>query len=132
MSVVEMFRFETANFVIRATIQPDEDIDMSWDEDGETREKLNSGEYQAFATIVTVAHNGLVLGESSLWGSIYTKPEDFFTGHRNANPMNRNCSAMRAVHGGNVTICHYFPDMVSEAVGQARKAIATMPKVRTA
>jgi hypothetical protein len=125
----EMFRFETASFVVRATVQEDSDVDVSFDETSETRDKLNSGEWQAFGTIVTVEHNGRVLGESSLWGSIYAKPAEFFDAHRAPDPMERNCSIMRAAKG-RVAICHYFPDMVREAIGEARKTLATMPKLR--
>ena len=111
----ETFRFETANFVVRATIQPDCDVDISFDETSETRDKLDSGEWQAFGTIVTVEHKGIVLGESSLWGSIYAKPADFFTEHYGSRPKGFGS---------------YFPDMVREAIGEARKTLATMPKLR--
>lgn len=39
--------------------------------------------------------------------------------------MNRNCSIMRAANGDNVMIGHYFPDMVREAVRQARAWLAS-------
>lgn len=126
----EMFRFETANFVVRAVIVDDIDVDISYDETSESSDKLDSGEWQAFGSIVTVEHNGLVLGESSLWGSIYAKPAEFFDAHRSPNPMERNCSIMRAAEGERVMICHYFPGMVSEAIAEARKTLATMPKLR--
>lgn len=129
----EMFRFETANFVVRATISVDQDVDVSFDETSETRDKLDSGEWQAFGTIVTVSTKaGIELGSDSLWGSIYANPREFFSDYRGADPMNRNCSAMRAARGANSVICHYFPDMIREAIGAARKALADMPKVRTA
>ena len=126
----EMFRFETANFVIRATIQTDYDVDISYDETDETRDKLESGEWQSFGTIVTVSHKGIELGQDSLWGSIYADPREFFTSHRDSDPLNRNCSIMRKAKGDNVSICHYFPDMIRGAIAQARNALATMPKVR--
>ena len=127
----EMFRFETANFVVCATIQPDQDVDTSFDETSETNDKLNSGEWQAFGTIVTVStRDGVELGSSSLWGSIYADPNEFFTSHRDADPLNRNSSIMRAAKGQNTSICHYFPGMVSEAISEARKTIHSMPKVK--
>jgi hypothetical protein len=129
----EMFRFETANFIVRATIEPDTDVDISYDETNETRDKLESGEWQAFGTVVTVTtRNGIELGQDSLWGSIYGDPAEFFSDHRSADPMNRNCSVMRAARGNNVVIGHYFPDMIAEAIAAARKTLATMPKVRAA
>ena len=51
----EMFKFETANFVVRAVIEPDDDVDLSFDETNETAEKVASGEWQCFGTIVTVS-----------------------------------------------------------------------------
>jgi hypothetical protein len=127
----EMFRFETANFIVRATIQPDNDVDTSFDETGETDAKLSSGEYQSFGTIVRVAtRDGIELGCDSLWGSIYANPRDFFADHRNSDAMNRNSSIMRAAQGENVAICHYFPDMVREAIRDARKTLTNMPKLR--
>ena len=124
-SGTEMFRFETANFVIRAVIMPDSDIDTSFDETPETAEMLESGALEGFGTIVTVeTKEGVVLGSDSLWGSIYENPREFFTAHRDPNPMNRNCMFMREVKGHNVCICHYFPGMVSEAIRNARNACA--------
>lgn len=109
---LQMYRFETANLIVRATIEPDSDVDTSFDETGETKAKLASGEYEAFGTVVTVSTtSGIKLAESSLWGSIYAVPSDFFTEHR-GNPG------------------HYFPDMVREAVAEARKALAGMPKLK--
>lgn len=119
----EMFRFETANFLIRATIEPDSDLDLSWDKTGEVREKLSDGEYEAFGTVVTVEHDGLVLGESSLWGSIYADPAEFFKEHVGL--------AAKSRADGRSYGC-YFPGMISEAIGEARKTLATMPKVKTA
>lgn len=118
---VEMWRFETANFVIRATIEQDYDLDLSWDEEGEARDKLDSGEWQSFGTVVTVSHKGIELGEDSLWGSIYAEPRDFFREHI-------GLAAKSRADGRNYG--SYFSGMVREAIGHARKALATMPKVR--
>ena len=122
--MIEMYRFETASFVVRALIVPDDDVDISFDETGETAEKLASGEWQAFGTIIRVEHAGVLLGQDSLWGSIYADPREFFTAHRDADPLNRNCSIMRAAKGANVCICHYFPDMVRCAIDDARRTLS--------
>lgn len=116
MSWETMWQFKTANFTIRAQVCPDYDVDASFDETGETQANLDSGLWQAFGTRVQV----LELGSDSLWGSIYEKPREFFTDHRSADPMNRNCTIMRAKHGEKTSICHYFPGMVAEAIAQAR------------
>jgi hypothetical protein len=129
MSKTEMYRFETENFIVRATIQPDDDLDLSWDVDGETRAKLKSGKFKVFGTIVTVStRDGIVLGGDSLWALVYDDPRKFFTNHRDPDPMNRNCSLMRAARG-HVSIRHHFPYMVSQAIKKARRTLATMPKV---
>ncbi len=121
----EMFRFETKNFVIRAAIFPDVDVDTSFDETGETAENIESGLWEAFGTIVTVeTKEGVELGSDILCGSIYENPHEFFTAHRDSNPMSRNCSAMRTVNGQNSCICHYFPEMIREAIRNARNTCA--------
>ena len=125
------YRFETAQLVVRAEIEPDYDLDLSWDEGGETAAKLDSGEYVAFSTLVTVEHkaSGAVLATESLCGSIYADPAEFFTAHRNSPDEYRNTLANKA---RGVVICHYFPDMVATACAAARKALASMPRVRSA
>lgn len=117
----EMFRFETANFVIRATVATDQDVDLSFDETSETRDKINSGEWQAFDTEVTVSHKGIELGADYLGGSIYANPRDFFKEHI-------GLAAKSRADGCNYGA--YFPDMVREAISEARIALASMPKVR--
>lgn len=94
------------------------------DEDGETQGQLDSGELVAFSSTVTVELDGQEIGRDSLFGSVYARDSvaDFYSDHRSADPMNRNCSAMRAERG-NVSIVHYFPSMVSEAIAAARAAI---------
>lgn len=117
-----MWTFETAQFTVQAYITEDEQLDLSWDDDGETAEKLSTGEYVSFGTVIEVTHKptGIVIGQDSLWGSIYADPREFFTDHRDPDPLNRNSSIMRASKGGNVVICHYFPSLVAEAIADAR------------
>lgn len=121
---MEMYRFEIGRFAVVATIHPCYDLDLSFDDTGETRANLESGLWEAFDTCVKVELNGVEIASDWLGQSIYANPADFFTGHRDADPMNRNCSLMRAARGSNVAICHYFPGMVSEAIRQARAWIA--------
>src|SRR5215831_9043222 len=110
------WEFKTAQFTVRAQITEDHDLDLSWDDDGETTAGLADGSLVAFGTRVQViASDGREIGSDSLWGSIYKRADDFFSGHRDRDPMNRNCSIMRAARGDNVVICHYFPDMVRQA-----------------
>jgi hypothetical protein len=120
-----IWSFETKNFLVTASIVPDNDLDLSWDESHEIGDKLESGEYQAFGTIVSVYHKGKEIGSDSLWGSIYSDPREFFQDHRSADPLNRNSSIMRAAKGERAVICHYFPDMVRGAIRDARNTLRT-------
>ena len=117
---MEMYRFTIGTLTVRAVIEPDYDVDTSFDETGETAERIASGEWEAFGTIVTVERNSKVIGEDSLWGSIYANPSEFFSDHRDPNPANRNTLAMR--DSGRV-ICHYFPEMVRQALSDARRTL---------
>lgn len=120
-----MYRFRIGRFEVRADTAPADDLDLSWCETGETADKLESGQWEAFDTCVSVWLKGAKIGEDWLCGSIYETPADFFSDHRSADPMNRNCSVMRAARGDNVVIGHYFPDMVREAVAAAREWLAS-------
>ena len=113
----EMYRFETPNFIVIARIYADNDVDTSFDDTGETVEKLNSGEWFAFGTIVEVLHaqSGAVLGQNSLWGSIYATADDFFNEHRGS-------------HG---KWGSYFPDMIRAAIREARVNIHRIPQMRS-
>jgi hypothetical protein len=112
--------FETARFRVVLTLEPD--IYYS-DYEGE-----ELGEYDvAFNSEVTVYFNDVAIGSDSLYSSVYPDDhvKDFWTAHRDPQPMFRNCTTMRAAHGDNVIICHYFPSMVRQAVKQAREFLAT-------
>lgn len=125
-----MWQFETAQFAVKAYMADDPDFDAGdFDDDGETAEKLSTGEYVVFGTIVEVTHKptGIIVGRDSLWGSVYSNPREFFEAHRSADPMNRNCSLMRAARG-DISICHYFPDMVSTAIADARANVGKLCK----
>jgi hypothetical protein len=77
-----------------------------------------------------------VVAYDTLGGCSYNSFREFYTSHRDRDPMNRNCSIMRAAHpsGPNVSICHYFPSMVAEACSEAREALRARraPIVRAA
>lgn len=123
----EMFRFETANFVIRAMCEPDFDLDLSWDDTDETAEKLASGEYTAFQTTVTVetksigGRPSLTLGSDSLGGSVYANPSEFFVEHVGLAAKSR---ADGRHYGA------YFPDMVREAIAGARKRLSEFSGIK--
>ena len=93
------------------------------DEDGETQRRLNNGSLVQFDSRVVVELDGVEIGSDSLGSSVYDvrTADEFWTAHRDPDPMNRNCSIMRDNHpaGPNISIGHYFPDMVRQAIADA-------------
>lgn len=98
------------------------------DPDGETQEKLDSGEFVAFDSIVRVSLDGREIAYDTLGGSVYAADEvaEFYQAHRTSAPEYRNTLAQKAAGR---CIGHYFPDMVREAIRQARDVIRDMPSV---
>lgn len=127
-----VWSFETARFRVSLSLSRDRGYRYDGDdESGEIQAKLDSGEYVAFDSAVTVELDGVEIAADYLGGSVYDREtvSEFWTGHRDSDPMNRNCSLMRAAKGGNVCIGHYFPDMVAQAVAEARAHIAALNPV---
>lgn len=117
-----MFRFDAGTFLVIAQIEPTTDLDLSWDETGETRENLASGLWSAFDTTVQVIdRHGVILGEAHLGQSIYENPADFFTEHYGIAAKSR---------ADGVTYGAYFPGMVREAVGEARERLRSYKSKR--
>lgn len=120
----EIWSFETANFKVAFEVSP-EDMDpadsFQFDEDIAA---VRNGDVDWFvAWVVVYGPDGEELAYDCLGGCAYKSAREFHTGHRDPDPMNRNCSLMRAARGENVSICHYFPGMVSEAIAEARREI---------
>lgn len=132
--------FNTARFRVEFSIERERGVIYDGtDDDGEIQSKLDSGEYVAFDSAVKVYLDGDCIGEDYLGNSIYTdgQESEFWTAHRDSDPMNRNCSIMRRSRGENVAICHYFPGMVQQAIDDARDTInrrkaecAALPRLR--
>lgn len=120
----EMWKFETARYRVVATIEPDPFPDVSW-MDADNLAALDRGELVFFQTTVSVFKAGIEIGSDHLGSSCYVAgtEETFFNAHRDRDPMKRNCSIMREANGANVSICHYFPDMVHSAIRQARDTL---------
>ncbi len=106
-----VWKFETARCRVELAFAPDFDVDLSWDETGETRANLESGLWQAFQSRVTVTIDGVERGADYIVGSIYERPLDFID-HRGMNA------------GGYGS---YFSDMVRGAIAEARKAMRSLP-----
>jgi hypothetical protein len=118
-----MREFETANYRVRVTAEPELDLDLSWDETGEVRRKLDTGEYIAFVAHAEVIHKptGTVLGEDYLGNCIYSGFGDFMD-HRACGRQNREWEA-----SGEEGRCgSYFAQMISDAIAEAREASPLM------
>lgn len=123
-----VWRFKTARFEVALEITPEWGYRYDGDDpDGEVQKKLDDGEYVAFDSAVTVTLDGHEIAADYLGGSVYGDDtmDEFWTMHRSPNPMHRNCSIRRAKEPG-TTIGHYFPDMVGEAITEARKYVKSM------
>lgn len=103
----KVWTFRTARFEIGLEFGPEDDLDLSWDEDGATRAGLESGALFAFVARVFVKLDGATIGEDYLGGCIYASEAEF-------------------MRGG------YFRDMVRCAVADARRALANRPNMRAA
>lgn len=118
-----VWSFKTRNFTVELRISP-EDMDpadsFQFDED---IEMVRSGAVEWFCARVVVSKNGHEIGSDSLGGCAYRTIEEFYTSHRDPNPMHRNSTVFRAAHGQNAAICHYFPSMISEAIADARRTL---------
>lgn len=129
-----VWTFKTARFVVALAIEESPGYQYDGDdENGETQAALDAGEFVAFDSAVTVSLDGREIAADYLGASVYAADDvaEFWTAHRDPDPMNRNCEAMRAARG-NCSICHYFPSMVSEAIAQARDALSHIPEMRAA
>ena len=98
-----VWSFGTARVRVAFDVAPEDDLDLSWDDDGSVAAGLNSGLYCAFVARVTVDIDGQEAGCSYLGGCIYKNPSDF-------------------IGDG------YFRDMVREAIGEARRFEASRPE----
>lgn len=138
MTFHRKWKFKTKRFLVEFEIERIRGYQYDGDdENGETQAALDSGELVAFDSRVVVYLDGEEIAADYLGSSVYKDGEEseFWTAHRDVNPMNRNCSIMRSAHpaGPRVSICHYFPDMVREAIGEARdyvRGLKSVPYIR--
>lgn len=121
------WEFKTARFMVRLHIE-EEDMAPDFD-DAETIADIEAGRVEWFQAHVAVYLDGSPVGDDYLGGCAYKSIEEFYTAHRDPDPMNRNCTAFRAVYGGS-SVCHYFPDMVREACRLTRERIAEIGKIQ--
>lgn len=107
-----VWEFRTKNFKVAYEVEPEWDLDLSWDEDGSIREGLNSGLYVAFVAKVAVYWKGLEIGADYLGQCIYQSPEELRD------------------HIGSKGRGSYFSDMVRAAIQESRKTLNETPNMR--
>lgn len=118
-------QFKTKNFTVVVNAYEDCDLDLSWDEDEQTRKDLERGELVAFCVTATVYYKGSEVGSDSLGGCI-DKSIDAFQDHRECGKQNREWAAQ----GKKGRCGSYFLDMIHEAIAQARKTLSDRPYIR--
>ena len=103
--------FKTKRFTIRFEALPEWDIDLSWDETGETIRDIENYTLTVFCAKVSVLLDGREIATNYLGQCIYRSIEEFITEYRN----------------------DYFKDMVLETIQEARKevlALEPLPYIR--
>lgn len=115
-----IWQFKTKNFTVRVTAETENELDISWDETGEVREKLDSGEYVAFCAKASVAFRGAEIGTDYLGNCIYSDVKEF---------RDHVGLAIKSREDGR-NYGSYFPDMVKAAISEARDALSDMPSIR--
>jgi hypothetical protein len=101
-----IWSFRTKNFRVDYDVTDEDDLDLSWDEDGCVRQGLQSGKYVAFQARVAVYWKGHEIGADYLGGCIYENVEQFMD-HRGIKRQ-PNCGS-------------YFTDMIRTAIKEARR-----------
>jgi len=131
------WRFTTARFEVLFDVASCEDDPADSFQFQDDIDAVRNETVCWFDARVRVLCDGEEVGSDYLGCCVYNSIEEFYTSHRDPDPMNRNCTIMRRARGGNdpdakISLCHYFPDMVSEAISAARKRICKAPKLRCA
>jgi hypothetical protein len=122
-----VWRFKTANFTVSLEIEHCPlDPTNHFDDGGQAAADIACGAVDWFDALVTVrGTGGELVGSDSLGCCAYAPASDFWTAHRDPDPMNRNCSIRHALSMcGHTTIGHYFPDMIHLAICDARRNLA--------
>ena len=118
-----IYQFSIGEIEVRAFVYPEDSDPSDVFDCEETVEQIRNGLIDWFGVTVEVLKNGHVIGSDHLGGCAYNTVHQFFDEHRDPDPMNRNCSIMRAARGGNAAVCHYFPSMISQATADARQTL---------
>ena len=116
--------FKTKNFHVVIDAVEEFDLDLSWDEDGSTREGLENGTLIAFCARARVFLRGSEIASDYLGGCIYKSLEDF-ADHKECGKQNAEFERQ-----GVAGRCgSYFSDMIATVCDEARKTLTEQRKV---
>jgi hypothetical protein len=115
-----IWQFRTARFRIVVGWEWENDPDLSWDETGETREKLASGEWGNYCFAVKLYCDGIEIAADYLGNSIYADPAEF----RDHVGLAIKSRADGCTYGS------YFTDMVRNVIAESRKLLSDAPRLR--
>lgn len=108
---------KTANFRVALAYTYDDAPDLSWDETGETRDRIQNGEWGVYVFRVAVYDaSGHEIAADYLGSSIHADPAEFID-HRACGRQNREWAA----EGKPGRCGSYFRDMIATACQEARR-----------
>lgn len=125
-----IWQFETARFRVELIAAPEYMAPAdSFEFQGDIAFASDGEPAHWFCAIarVTDKESGAELGRDVLGACSYRSFDEFISSHRSADPENRNTLAMKA---RNISICHYFPDMVRLACREARQTANRLSGLR--
>lgn len=73
----EIWKFKTDRFTVRMTAEVEHDLDLSFDDSGEVRAKIDNGEYQVFCAKCSVELDGVEIASDYLGQCIYSDVDQF-------------------------------------------------------
>ena len=121
MRTIETIRVIGAGrFTVEVTAEEEQDLDLSFDVDGEVAKRMEDGKLMAFGVAARCYLDGHELASDYLGGCIYEEPRAFMD-HLGIKKHNRetghNCGS-------------YFSDMVRNVCQEARKKVGSLQTVR--
>lgn len=125
----DVWSHRTKRFRVALEVEPCDVSPSDHFDDKEDIAAIHNGDVEWFNASVIVYLDGREVARDVLGCCAYRTVAEFYTSHRDPDPLNRNCSIMRAARGDNVVICHYFPDMVREAVRYARENLSVIKQI---
>jgi hypothetical protein len=121
MTYETVWAFHTARFGIYLGVCPEDMDPAGCFELDEDIEEVRNGDVAWFKARVAVFLNGKMIGADYLCGCAYADVSEFFQSHWKSPDDSRNTLAAKA---RNICSGEYFPDMVREAIADARKLMA--------